>query len=315
MQKEELPLNYATKKAPQHQYNGPSQRRQDGVKQQEVPTKSQDSGESKCFACGETNHNFKACKFKRYKCTTCSRFGHIKKACKAKRKQNQHFLETNDEEANNDDFSDSLYNLFKLEDRFIDRKKPNPYSIKLGIEDVYLQFEVDTGASLSVIPDRIVKIYFAHLLLKKCNTTLSSYDGKKIKPLGFLTLSISYKKANIKTDFLVIKSAGSPLLGRDLIDKLGIKLCTPNNDVIYSMPNNSKCLNNLNLLSKYGNLFQNELGRFSKAEISLAVASNTKLIFCKPYNIPFAYREKVEQEPLEKIGAIRKVDTKNGVHL
>ncbi|XP_018396209.1 PREDICTED: uncharacterized protein K02A2.6-like [Cyphomyrmex costatus] len=36
----------------------------------------------KCYACGNTNHNFSSCRYKKYRCKTCNGMGHIAKACK-----------------------------------------------------------------------------------------------------------------------------------------------------------------------------------------------------------------------------------------
>ncbi|XP_031334049.1 uncharacterized protein K02A2.6-like [Photinus pyralis] len=294
-----------------------------GQQKREVPSRSfqpiqkssskfQPGANTRCYACGETNHNYKFCKYKRYKCTNCSKFGHISKVCAINIKK-QHFLQVNDEEVvETDDFPEALYNLFKLSDKdIVDRQ--SLFSIQLEIENIKFCFEVDTGASVSILPEGIYKEKLSMIPLRRCSTSLQCYDGKMIIPLGSIRVNLCYQNNNFMTTLLIVNSNGPPLLGRDLISRLGIKLVESKNNNVYSINvvGNSKSLNAL--LDKYEIIFRDELGKFSKSKVSITVPVNTKPIFCKPYNIPFAYKAKVEQEldRLEKIGVITKVETNN----
>lgn len=64
-----------------------------------------------------------------------------------------------------------------------------------------------------------------------------------------------------------------------------------------------------NILDTYKGLFKNELGKYTGEEVRLETEDNIKPIFRKPRPVPYAYRDKVEQEldRLEKDGVTTKV--------
>lgn len=43
---------------------------------------SSSTDQPKCYSCGNTNHNFSFCRYKKYKCKNCNEIDHIAKACK-----------------------------------------------------------------------------------------------------------------------------------------------------------------------------------------------------------------------------------------
>lgn len=142
-----------------------------------------------CYACGKSDHNFAACKYKTYtcSCSNCNRVGHLPRVCslnKSKRDgRNQYsnnFIEnesTNEEQSESDDSSfDDEHFLYSLTD-----DKQNPFVLQLLVNGMSIEFKIDTGASLSVC---------SHLPVKKSNVILNAYDKSIIKPIGSVEISI-----------------------------------------------------------------------------------------------------------------------------
>ncbi len=53
-----------------------------------------------------------------------------------------------------------------------------PMLVKLEVNQKPVQFEVDTGATVTVIDDRTLKSVFPHMPLSKSNIVLNTYTGE-----------------------------------------------------------------------------------------------------------------------------------------
>lgn len=85
------------------------------------------------------------------------------------------------------------------------------------INNIKLQFQIDSGSSISAISENTYNKYFSHVPLSQSNKVLFSYNGGSIKSLGKVQMPMSYLgKTNIITIF-VISNGGPPILGRDFI--------------------------------------------------------------------------------------------------
>lgn len=58
------------------------------------------------------------------------------------------------------------------------------------------------------------------------------------------------------------------------------------------------------LIDKYSNLFSEGLGRYVHKQFKISLKDNATPIFCKPRQIPFAFKDQVEEQlcRLEKLG-------------
>ena len=91
---------------------------------------------------------------------------------------------------------------------------------------------------------------------------------------------------------LVVKGAGSSLLGRDWLKKIQIDWKSV--ELNYAKANPTTSLKEI--LEKHKAVFKTELGQAKNIVASLHIASDTKLVFCKACPVPYALREKVENE-------------------
>ena len=72
-------------------------------------------------------------------------------------------------------------------------KRADVISITPKIERKYLKMEQDTGSAISVIPIKMYRQLFSHRSLSATNTTLWTYSGQIIKPVGIYEYSILLK--------------------------------------------------------------------------------------------------------------------------
>lgn len=199
-------------------------------KKSAVSPKSQKE-QNKCFACGKEDHNFATCNYKSHSCSNCNRVGHTPRVCpynqQIKKSYQNNYIgnESTNKEQSESDASDTESNdeyfLYSLNDA-----KRNPFVLQLTVNGIRVEFEVDTGASLSVCSRAFYEKTFAALPLKKSKIILHSYNKSIIEPIGAVEMAIEYNGKEIRSNILVIESGGRPLIGRDVLRKMNInKVC------------------------------------------------------------------------------------------
>ena len=247
--------------------------------------KQQKDDALKCFHCGKSNHDFKKCKFKDFKCNKCNRKGHIARACKSK-------VNINLVDEGNNEYID-MYS--------IDVSYVNPLFLNVNLGGKVVKMEVDTGAGVSCIPYSFYKKNLSDFKLLHTNLKLKSYGGHIITPVGEINVSMNVNGVTKIANLLVVKESQKLLLGRNMLNEFGFNVVIGSSNVNSISVKESK-LELQSLLSKYSDLFKDELGTYNGEKIHLDVESNVKPIFHKPRPIPFAFKEKVklELERLEK---------------
>ncbi|KFM62105.1 Retrovirus-related Pol polyprotein from transposon 17.6, partial [Stegodyphus mimosarum] len=94
------------------------------------------------------------------------------------------------------------------------------------VEGTNVNFKLDTGSEVNVLPVKIYKILSAknsNLILNKCNVVLEAFGGSKVKPDGSLMLQCSSDGEDHTLEFLIVSSKHiRPLLGIDACVKLNL---------------------------------------------------------------------------------------------
>ena len=107
-----------------------------------------------CYRCRNTEHNSSECKYKKYRCDACGKVGHLKTVCRSKESKDARYIET---ASNCDDLHDSLGFFTILE------QNAQAATVTMTVEGMELVLEVDTGASLTVIPNKMFKEKLGYL--------------------------------------------------------------------------------------------------------------------------------------------------------
>ena len=184
-----------------------------------------------------------------------------------------------------------------------DKDTDKPVTVLVKVNGVPITVEVDSGAGKSVMPFSVYKKFLDFLELKSTPIRLKMYNGFELKPEGEIKVTVSHNSHVCDGTFIIVKKGVIPLLGRDLMNKLGFIVKNVNNieaqDISFDK-----------LLEKYSELFNDELGCYKDSKVELKVMQDAKPVFLKPRPIPFALKEKVSEEldNLEKKGIITKVN-------
>ena len=172
--------------------------------------------------------------------------------------------------------------------------------IECKLNDVPVQFELDSGASVSTIgkldADRI------GACIKPSFKKIIGYGGNDVPVEGETTVKFNYYNANFHHTFIVIKSNYINLLGRDICEKMKMKVI---------IPDKIKQLNYFSstVLDKFKNYLSMDFQSCVKHEVKLNLKENAIPIFSKCRPVPIRLKNAVKQEldRLVDLGKITKV--------
>ena len=133
----------------------------------------------------------------------------------------------------------------------------------------------------------------------KTNIKLRQYTGECIPLLGAIEVDAMYEGQSAKGELIVVDGEGPSLLGRDLLQRI----CLNWGEIMHMRVVGD-------ILSKYADVFKDELGTLRGTTVKLTVDPNAKPRFCKPRTVPYAMKAKVEAEldRLQRSGVIEPVE-------
>ena len=174
-----------------------------GKQPQTPPEQKSKDSVATCHRCGRGGHKASQCKFLKEKCHACGKIGHLKRMCRSHRSQGT--VKTVDTSTT----GTGQYQLYHLEDSTLPKASQNPYVVTLTVDGKQLQFEVDTGASLSLISEETYKEFWPDMSLQDTTVNLKTYTGTPLKVLGVMNASVSYGQQSVKLPLLVIEGTVS----------------------------------------------------------------------------------------------------------
>lgn len=255
---------------------------------------------SVCSICGLKNHSEFNCRYKQYRCKKCGKKGHLKKVCGNKNVSRVNNMATDGHESEPEDITCEECQNFNL--RYVsDDVKPIELEIIIGKQCVAM--ELDSGSGTSVISEHLYRNKFSYYKLRESNLKMCLYDGHKISPLGYIICNVTYKGLTKKIKIFVVKNGGPPLLGRNFMSAFDLVLSHKINNI--SIDDSVQ-----KLLEQYSDLWRDELGSFNKFKVHLKLKENSLPKFFKPRPVPFAIKDKVENElqRLVSLGILVPVD-------
>ena len=254
-----------------------------GGKPQTIPKKF----DTQCYRCGRVGHLASKCRFKDCKCHKCGKVGHLQKVCRSQKKsdvskQQQptvHQVQDSKEEAGQD--SESL--LCHLHSPGY--VPPLRVMVELGGQP--LQMEVDTGAAISLVSKATFETLLPGRALRAVDMKLRSYAGELIPVVGSIDIDVKYKEQTAKLPLLVVRGDGPSLFGRNWLNCIRL-----NWHEIHHLQDSRLS----SLLEKYKLVFSEGLGTLRGFEATISVDASARPRYCKARPVPYALREKVEEE-------------------
>lgn len=266
-------------------------------------SKSQSSSgkDQKCFACGESNHLFKFCKYKSFKCKVCKGVGHLARVCK-EAKGEKKLLNLESEE----DFKQITLHCIEISEvNNIDDNKDDKFYTELMIMSETFKFEIDTGSPICACSKIFYDRHFSDIPLQKFESGLRSYNKSPMKAHGYITVEAKLKTKTYQMRLVVIENGGAPLIGRDFLR--AIDPSRKNNFV-----NKIECKDPgiIKLINDNEQLFRSEIGCYRYGKVHFELKDNVTPVFRKARPVPLAFQSEYKRQIQDKIasGILKKVD-------
>ena len=259
-----------------------------------------DTAEPTCYRCGKKGHKVSTCRVdKDIVCRKCHKKGHLQRACKSrpwkkkdKPKSVRRMEESGESEEDKEEWEDV---------RRVSAKTP-PFTVQVKLDGVQVDMEVDTGASVSLMSESTFKRIWPQRSLEPSQVHLRTYLKEPIPVVGCTQVNIEYNTQSCsKMPLLIVAGAGPTLLGRDWLAT--IRLDWKGIHRVYNAPL-------LSVLDRYPDVFSDGLGKLKGFQAKIYVDPDAVPSFHPPRSVPFALRDKVEQEleQLQEQGILEPVE-------
>ena len=257
----------------------------------------------KCrYCCRAATHLEDNCPFKDKSCNFCGIRGHLAKACMKKDRlggsEKISKIETKAISSSDSDDSLPANRIVKVNHVSVS------YIARLAVNKQSVDFEVDTGASCTLINKTTWEACGAFKLTAA--TPLQTYTGESIPTLGQATVEVEDTPGMSRwVEVTVVKSSTEAnLLGRDAIEKLRFnlgKFGKRSEFMVSSVGPTSAEVKTADIkvaeiCAQYPDVFKNSLGLLKATQAKLYLREGSTPKFCKPRTIPFGIKYQVEME-------------------
>ena len=286
------------------------------VQQEKAATSAPSDGNKKksCYRCGSTAHMANECKHKHTVCNFCSIKGHLRKVCMKEKKDVNQMTYENASEAELA-ISEVLHihttttggEIAHINSKESAREKIH---ITLKIDENPIEFELDTGAPVSVMSLDDAKKYFSAAKLKRSDIQLYSYCQTQLDCVGYIQVSVAIDNMKQTLNLYIVRSKHKPLCGREWLKMLKPKWLE---EMSTSVVNKISCENSDYMRkwkADFPNLFLPTMGKITGHQVRLNVKENAVPRSLKARRVAFSLMNAVERELDEMVqqGVYEKVD-------
>lgn len=253
----------------------------------------------RCNRCGGENHQSQDCRFLRATCNSCGKIGHIAKVCRSKPKvssQENRFESKTKAKVNQVTESEEDYRQYELFNlRCEVGEAPPAAKVICNVEGQDLNFELDSGAPFSLIPLSVYEQNPSMPALQEAHVKLQSYTKHAIQIAGAVKVLVTFRGKSSILPLLVVKEGTASLAGRNWIEKLELMSAYKTHSTNFTRDSQPKAMLN-SLLKKHEELFSPGLGLMKDIQVKLTPQPSILPKFFKARTVPYAVRDKVDQE-------------------
>lgn len=279
--------------------------KQQNRKPKQWPTQKKNTNNRRdvqCYCCGKRNHLKTDCTLRNKFCSECGQQGHIFRMCTKKNRQVNILAIEEAEQSNNKDEEPepSIKNLFEEYETYsLDQvSKIPPHYITLNVNGQDLTFQLDTGSEVTVMSIEDKNKILKSFDMQDCNILFRNFDQSVTKPLGIITkVPVRLNEQFKKLKLFVVKNKVPRIIGRDWLNELN--LWPPHIQDGLNIGTNSILTvadAELKLKDQFAEIFSPGWGNFKGDAITLKLKPDAKPKCLPARRVPFALREKVNNE-------------------
>lgn len=250
-----------------------------------------------CYRCGKGDHDPSTCKYKTYKCNNCGKVGHLAAVCRSKSTK---FVASESLKTDRNDVQ--TLGLFTVSQK----SSEDALRVTVEIDDKPVYMELDTGASMSVIPADMYHEKLKHIPLDKPTYTFRTYSGATLPLLGQAQVQVRYGDQVITDVMVVADTKGQPaILGRNWMKRIkldwtSIFAVQGSRSKETGSSKESKLDGLSEIKSRHQAVFEPGLGTMTNHRAKIRVQDDAHPRFNKARPVPYAMKEKVEEQ-LDKL--------------
>lgn len=171
-------------------------------------------------------------------------------------------------------------------------KKVKPFTVELHVEDKLVNFEIDTGCSVSLMNEGMFRDIWKDRSAPKLRSSkikLRTYTGEPVEIVGVADVHVKYQQQEKDMPLVIVKGTGPCLLGRAWLEEIHLQW-----GEIKLVQSERRTLQQV--LSRHEEVIKEELGMLKGATATLHVPSGASPRFYRPRSVPYALKTKVEEE-------------------
>ena len=255
-----------------------------------------------CYRCGGRGHHPSTCKFKSQKCHFCRRQGHIR-VCRKRSQQDELKKDTaavrttakGKPQPTHEIDEDTVSVVFAQSGK-------GGVKITLEVGGSQIPMEVDTGATVTVIPISVYEQYLTHVQLHASTVSMKTYSGGSLKVKGEATVPVRYGEQHATPKIIVVDVRGKPTIPRrNWLSKIRLDWGS-----LFSV----EARQMFDPKENFSKLFGSGVGTVQGHEARITLTAKAKPRFHRPRPVPHALQEKVNQKlhGMQREGVIRPVE-------
>ncbi|XP_046145404.1 uncharacterized protein K02A2.6-like [Osmia bicornis bicornis] len=233
----------------------------------------------KCYRCGKEHYASRCTLNKNVECSFCNKKGHLSRVCFTRKKEATHTVE-------------EIYSI----DTASSREK---FIMQVMVEHHPVDFEVDTGAAVSLMSLAQTKTLFPKNKVHNSNIKLQSFNKDPIDTVGYIRVRVKFEKRVSNLNLYIVRVNCKPLLGREwfreLVNTESFDFVKTNVTKVNSIHTGTDDLAVLNLLQKY-DITNDRVEPIKSYTAKFTLKNNAKPIFIKHRTVPFKMQQKIKGE-------------------
>ena len=168
-------------------------------------------GSSKsCTRCGRTPyHSHQSCPARDATCHRCKNKGHFQSQCRTKNVRT--VLSEPQDQLDDEFYIATVHGI----------KSTNVWTATIRVNGVPMEFKIDTGADVSVLPESALQ-HLKGIRLQPSSKRLTGPNAQALVVRGQFLATCTYKDQHVREEFFVVQNVHTALVGRPAIEALGL---------------------------------------------------------------------------------------------
>ena len=183
-------------------------------------------GTNSCYRCGKSDHTLAACRLKAARCHNCNKIGHIAVVCRKKWQGSPKATQGRGRQPPGPRGIKSVREGEEVQPteqlglKIIRCEQGKPLGMNLTLNGQPLTMELDTGAAVSLVSERVWQKLLPDCKPRPSALPLRTYSGEPVSVLRVVDVDVTYGMQHATQPLHVVKGIGPSLFGRNWLEAI-----------------------------------------------------------------------------------------------